>query len=275
MSANDAPIDEAGSGEDQRGTSLGRGLAVLMALGSPEASAAGGLGVVALSTLLGRDKSQVSRTLKVLASTGLVERDPSDLTYHLGWRLYTLARQAGDRRLLLAARPVLRGLVEEFAESAHISTLVGVEVLTVASEDPSRSIMAAQHVGTLVPASCTSSGRALLIDYPKEDLRRLFRGVDMAAGGPGAPRSVDELVTRLAADRRRGFVLADEESEADHLAVAAPIRRFDCRVIAAVNVSAPKGRFLDRVTAAGAAVAEAALSLSTTVGYDPTTKGLS
>jgi IclR family KDG regulon transcriptional repressor len=253
--------------ESQRGASLSRGLAILLALGSADAEGSQGMGVVQLSTLLGRDKSQVSRSLKVLAASGLVERDPATLSYHLGWRLFALASRAGDSRVLHAAPPALRRLVDEFAEAAHLSTLVQANVLTVLTEDPSRSILARQHVGSLVPAYRTSSGRALLVDHRREELERIFDNVAFRGGGPRAPRDLDELVHRLAEDRRRGFAVADEEFEAGHLGVAAAVRRFDGRVVAAVNISAPRSRFLDQVAAAGRAVTSAALVLSRALGY--------
>ena len=63
---------------------LGRALDVLLALGDESATTNGGLGVVGVATLLGREKSQVSRTLKTLADRGLVDRDPDTLEYRLG-----------------------------------------------------------------------------------------------------------------------------------------------------------------------------------------------
>jgi DNA-binding IclR family transcriptional regulator len=44
--------------------------------------------------------------------------------------------------------------------------------------------------------------------------------------------------------------------------VAAPVRRFDGRVVAALNVSGPSFRFGAHLEAAGAEVARAAVSLS-------------
>ena len=101
-------------------TSLGRGLDILLALGSPEATENGGLGVVRIAERVGREKTQVSRALKTLASYGLVDRDPDTLDYRLGWRLFALAAQAGEQRLLEEARPVCEELVEEFrAQRGH------------------------------------------------------------------------------------------------------------------------------------------------------------
>src|SRR4051812_42273313 len=129
-----------------RATALRRGLDILLAVGGPEATAAGGLGVVRIAELVGREKSQVSRALKTLLETGLVERDPGTRAYRLGWRFYAMAAGAGDARLLAAARPVLHALVARIGESAHLSVLDGTDVLTVLSEAPASAVRAAGWV---------------------------------------------------------------------------------------------------------------------------------
>ena len=54
---------------------------ILIVLGSDEAVERGGLGVVRIAELVGREKSQVSRALSALASSGLVDRDPASRAY--------------------------------------------------------------------------------------------------------------------------------------------------------------------------------------------------
>lgn len=60
--------------------------------------------------------------------------------------------------------------------------------------------------------------------------------------------------------------MADEESEPGLVAVAAPIRDFTGRVVAAINVSAPKFRLGTRLHPAGELVRAAAERLSETLG---------
>ena len=61
-----------------------------------------------IAELVGREKSQVSRTLQVLSEDGLVDRDPDTRAYRLGWRLFALAARAGDSRLAESAPGKLR-----------------------------------------------------------------------------------------------------------------------------------------------------------------------
>jgi DNA-binding IclR family transcriptional regulator len=252
-----------------RETSIRRSLEVLLSLGSEPAIESGGLGVTRIADLLGREKSQVSRTLKTLATFGLVDRDPDSLAYRLGWRIYALASLAGDRRLLDLARPILRQLVDAFEERAFLSILQGSGTLTLLSESAPTSLQASGWVGRETPAYCTSVGQVLLFDEDDAGLRRVFGGVTFRPLGPGTPRNLEEFAGRIAAGRERGYALADEEMEPGLVAAAAPVRDASGRIVAALNVSGPKFRLGDRLDEAGAALVAAAADLSAALAGRP------
>lgn len=253
----------------EREKNVRKELAVLMVLGRDEAVEDGGLGVVRIAQLVGREKTQISRALKTLAESGFVERDPSTLRYRLGWRLFTLAAQAGEQRLLSVAPPLLKRLVRNLGETAHLSVLQRTEVLTVLSESPPHAVQAAGWAGRTVPAYCTSSGRVLLFDHDYKALSELFSDVEFRKRGPNAAQGVEELYERIMAARTRGYALVDEESEPGLVAVAAPVRDFRGLIVAALNVSAPKFRLGERLEAAGQEVKKTADELSTSLGFSP------
>lgn len=245
-----------------RTSSLRRGLTLLEALGSDQVVAAGGSGVGQLAVATGRDKSQVSRMLATLAEAGFADRDPLTRRYRLGWQVFALASRSGDQRLLGLARPVLTQLVRRSGESSHLSVLRGGSVLTVLTESPPRALQAISWVGRLVPAVTTSSGRALLLDHDREQL--------VAALGEGpwpttmdrAARDLDQLLERIELARACGYAHVDEESEPGLVAVAAPVRDGGGRIVAAVNISAPKFRLGPQLAVTGELVAAAAATLS-------------
>jgi len=247
-------------------TTLQRGLDLMLALGGQEAARAGGLGVTRLAEITGEDKSQVSRTLKILAARGLADRDPSTQAYQLGWGVYGLAARAGNQRLLADAPPLLRQLTGEFGERAYLSVLQGGQVLTVWTESPAAAVQAAGWVGHTVPAWCTSSGRVLLADHDRTQLGELLAGVDFVSEGRGAPADVDDLQRRIQAAARTGYAVVDEEFEVGLVAAAAPVRAYHGRVVAAINVSGPKFRLGPRLGDAGPRTAQAAAELSAVLG---------
>src|SRR5918999_5655964 len=223
-------------------TNLRRELAILTILGGEEAIEEGGLGVVRIADLIGREKSQVSRTLKVLAESGFVDRDTETLQYRLGWGFFALAARAGEQRLLSVAPALLERLVENVGETAHLSVLQGVEGLTVPSQSPPHAVKADGWAGRTVPIYCTSSGRALLFDHDSQALSRLLSGVEFRELRPGTLRNVEELHESIALAREQGYALVVEEFEFGLVGAAAPVREFKGQLIAALNVSAPEFR---------------------------------
>jgi DNA-binding IclR family transcriptional regulator len=254
---------------DDSSTSLTRAIAILTVLGSPESTSGDGFGVVQIARLVGREKTQVSRTLKTLAQAGLVARDPDTLRYRLGWRIFSLAATAASQQLLVRTPHVLRLLVTRVRECAHLSVLDGCGLITLMSESPPWSIQAIPWLGRIAPLHCTSAGRALLFDHTDAEVAALLDGADLDAGGPNAPRSLDEVLARLHQARRRGYVVVNEEFEAGHVAVAAPVRDFAGRVTAALNISGPKFRLGRSLPAAAREVKAAAEQLTRALVASP------
>ena len=251
------------------GSSLRRGLLALEALAGADGQDDAGLGVVDVARRLGVDKSQASRTLRALADHGLIERDPASRAYRLGPRLFAYAARVSERRLLRTAPSVLERLVKALGERAHLSVLDGVEVLTLASHSPPLAVQAAGWAGRTVPAYCSAAGRALLIDHDPAALRALLDGVELTRRGPNTPRSLREIVARVREAAERGYASAEDELEPGLAAVAAPVRRFDGHIVAAVNVSGPSFRFAARLDEAGAEVRRAADELSAGLRQEP------
>jgi IclR family transcriptional regulator, KDG regulon repressor len=225
---------------------LSRGLAVLVALSEPEA-AREGLGVIALTEAVGGDKSQLSRVLATLADEGFVERDAETLAYRLGWRVFAMATSVAEDRLLTLAPPVLRRLVAELGESAHLSVRQGAQVLTLLSESPASTLHAPGRVGGLAPIATTSAGRVLVSDLTGEELEQL--------GLAGAADAIAQA-------RDDGYAIVREEFEPGVVAAAVPIRDAAGRVAAALNVSAPRFRFEGRLNDAAALLVEVSDELS-------------
>jgi IclR family transcriptional regulator, KDG regulon repressor len=244
------------------GTSLRRGLLALELLADAERRNEPGLGVVDVAHRLGVDKSQASRTLRALAVHGLAERDPASRAYRVGPRVFAYAALVSERRLLRIAPAVLDRLVRVVGERAHLSVLDGSAVVTLLSHSPRHAVQTAGWTGRSVPAYCTAAGRALLADHDPAMLRALLDGVELVSRGPNTVGSLEALSARIRDGAERGYAIADEELEPGLSAVAAPVRRFDGRIVAALNVSGPSFRFAARLREAGQQVISAAAELS-------------
>ncbi|WP_091231331.1 IclR family transcriptional regulator [Microbacterium sp. 3J1] len=274
----------------RRNTSgLARDIEILELLGSDEALRAGGMGVSQVAQATGRDKAVVSRTLATLAETGLVERDDDSLRYLLGPRLYALAAHTATSTLVHASRSILRRLVQSTRETSHLCVLRGGNVLTLLSELSPHDVRTTGWAGTTTAAWRTPSGRALLSDWDEEALARWYEDhgqdqplvgrfdqadpsgfpvLDAPPAGNAPVTDFASLLTELERIREQGFALSDEELEFGVVAASAPITDFTGRIVAAVNVSAPKARIGPRLDALGALVGRAARELSARLGDD-------
>ena len=138
-------------------------------------------------------------------------------------------------------------LVYALGESVHLSVRQGDQVLTLLSESPPATLHAPGRVGGLTPLASTSAGRALSVDLDAADLEAL---------------GLEHDAERIAEARALGYAIVREEFEPGVVAAAAPIRDASGRVAAALNVSAPRFRFDDRLQEAALRIVEAADALS-------------
>lgn len=230
-------------------------LGVLEALGTVDShERPDGVTAAELSRLLDRDKSVVSRQLKNLVECGLVSRDESG-HHELGWRLFALAANAGDRHLVRRAAPVMQRLTAAVRERSHLSVLSGGEVLTVRSESSGRLVEANGWVGRTVPVTQTSSGMALLMDH--DDIRGLTSDISHLDSSEAR-----ELVARVREARERGYAVADRVFDRDVIGIGATIRDLNGRPVAALNISGPATRIEPHVSRIATHVVKAAESLS-------------
>ncbi|MGW4487643.1 IclR family transcriptional regulator [Amycolatopsis sp. NPDC004368] len=239
------------------GHGLRRDLDLLEALASGEAQRCGGLGVVRLAQLAGREKSQVSRALRALAEEGVVERDPDTLRYRMGRRLFSLVARSGEDRLVRAAESVMHSLSADLEETSHLCVLRDREVLTLLSVS-GHSFRVHEWEGRGVPADRTSAGRVLLFDATPDELYVRFPG----------HVSLPSLWATIRVAREAGFAQVAEEFEPGLSGVSAPIRDFRGRVVAALNISAPHTRIGARLAVAGRRTVAAADVVSGLLGWD-------
>lgn len=252
---------------------LQRDLELLTVLASAEAIRRGGLGVVRAAELAGRDKTQVSRALSTLCDAGLVDRDPDTRAYRLGWRLYTLAAQTHEAYLQTVGDPFLVQLCEQVQETTHLCVLRGVDVITVSSHSQAHAFRVMWQ-GVPAAAHLTSAGRVLLSEWPTEAIRSVYTAERLlAGGGPCALTTTEELLHALEVIRARGFAVVDEEWDVGLVGCSAPVRDSSGRIVAAINVGAPKGRFGDKLDAAGRLTLRYADQMSQALGFSPGAAG--
>lgn len=246
-------------------SSMGRALDVLSALAALSGEPPFRASVTDIAEQLGRDRSQISRTLQSLAALGLIEREP-DRGYRLGWSWYASAQQLTDLRLRLDGRSVLDELCARSGEACFLGVLAGDSTVTVVESLPASSRMIGSWVGRAYPAYCSDAGQGVLWDASDDEVRAVFVHTTFGGSGPNAPTSVAEFLGRLAEARERGFSIVDEEAEPGLYSVSAPVRDFRGEVVAAVQIVGVREHLVDRTAELGRMCAESAAALSVRLG---------
>jgi IclR family acetate operon transcriptional repressor len=229
---------------------------------------AGQLGVTELGRRLGVHKATASRLVATLAERGMVERDPITEKYRLGFGLIRLAGAAmASMDLVRIARPMLEELADRTRETVNLGVLSGDAVVYIDQVTGTRSIVAVSWVGRRTPLHCTSNGKVLLANVGDAERARLL-ATPLHRETRSTVTDAATLETQLDEIRRRGYATTMEELEEGLNAVAAPIRRADGEVVAALSVSGPAFRMrpvdLPRV---GRLTMEAASAISRRLGY--------
>lgn len=269
-----ATVDRPQSPRGRRNSSgLARDLDILNYL-TDSSTPPQGYGVVAVARGIGRDKAAVSRAMATLADAGVLSRDAETGRYCVGNRIFAMAARSSDATLSRLARPYLRRVAAHSRETAHLCVLRGGIVLTTITEMGPHEMHTARWEGYSTNPLRTPSGRVLISDWPKWELKQLWsehaaRAADAApdvASLTPVTYEFGTLLDQIEQIRRRGFAVSDEEFETGVVAASAPVRDHLDRVIAAINVSAPKGRIALNLDRLGIYVAHIAGQCSTFLG---------
>lgn len=234
-----APGQAEGASDPDFMLSLARGLAVLHAFERQRA-----LTTSQASTITGLPRATVRRCLHTLARLGYVA--PRDGAFVLRPAVLPLAHaylaSISSADLVDAARPLLERVRDRVGESCSLGVYDGGDVVYVARAGSRRLMSIALHVGSRVPAYCTSMGRVLLAQLPVAERDAYLAGAPFPNRAPATRTAAGALRTALAAVARNGFALVDQELEEGLRSIAVPIHGPAGAVVAAMNVGAPAAR---------------------------------
>jgi DNA-binding IclR family transcriptional regulator len=215
-----------------------RAVAVLEALVAAERPAA----LAELTGMVRLPKPTLYRMLGMLASAGLVIREPGTRRYAPGPRLAVLGRSIMLNGSLRAERrAILSRLVEEIGETCNFTMLDGAQVIYVDRVEASWPLRMNLTAGSRVPLHCTASGKLLLALLPKASRERLTAQLGLARYTESTITDEKRLAAELARIRANRYATDDEEFHAGLVCVAVPVLG-NKRACAALAVQAPVSR---------------------------------
>jgi IclR family pca regulon transcriptional regulator len=200
-----------------------------------------------ISSAVDLDKSTVFRFVYTYEKLGYLLRDPETKRYRPGPKVLRLGFAAlNSLGLPQIAQPYLRALSRLTGETSNMTILDGREIVYVARNATQQIITINLRLGSRLPVHCTSMGKALLAEKPREELSDMLGEGPYLATGPGTLTNLDALVADLEKVREQGYAINDEELVAGLRSVAASIRDSEGEIVAAINVSVPVARMSRR-----------------------------
>ncbi|MBS1799295.1 MAG: helix-turn-helix domain-containing protein [Acidobacteria bacterium] len=214
-------------------TSLARGLVVIQAFTQQNPQ----MTISQLSVRTGLSRAAVRRCLYTLTKLGFAGAEDGS-RYSLRPRMLTLSHTyTASNTLSSAAQPILERMSATLRESFSVATLDGDDIVYVARTTVNRVMAVDLHIGSRLPAYCTSMGRILLAYLPPDQLEAYLTRVALTPFTTRTVTSIEKLRMLLRTTRRNGYALCDQEYEVGLRSLAVPVLAPNGRAVATINLS--------------------------------------
>jgi IclR family KDG regulon transcriptional repressor len=199
-----------------------------------------GVGVSAIATELGLQKSNVHRTFATLTELGFARKDDDTGRYVPTLKLWELGAQIiGRHPVRRAALPFMQALHKATDETVNLTVLDQGEVLYLEKIAAHYPVRATSDPGLRAPAVFPASGKALLAALP--DARALIEQI--AKSLPRERRiKPAELAAELKTIRKRGYAISLSGWRDGVNSVASVVLDEQRLPVAAIAISGPAER---------------------------------
>jgi IclR family pca regulon transcriptional regulator len=252
--------------------SLERGLAVLSAFRSGRPL----LGVSELGREVGLSRSTAHRYISTLATLGYLQQDEATKKYRLGPRVLDLGFSAiHSMELREISAPHLQRLSDETGYTVNMAVLDGADIVYVercrSARVGQRAIDLNLHVGSRLPAYCTSMGKILLAYLPREERDSLLAELELRQRGPNTLTEQRSLIAELERVREAGLAINNEELAYGLRSIAAPVLAQSGSIAAAINLAVHSSMvsMSELVERLGRPLKRTATEISAHIGYRP------
>ncbi len=163
----------------------------------------------------------------------------------------------------------LQAITGETGETSFLASLDEGEVVYLLKEEGRHAIRTTAVLGTRRPVHCTALGKAFLASLPFPEAEAIVQAKGLRAYTPRTITDPESLWEELASIRLRGYAVDREEMEEGLACIAAPIRDYTGRAIAAMSMAGPIARVLPHEERYGRRMMATAQEVSQALGYLP------
>jgi IclR family transcriptional regulator, acetate operon repressor len=193
-----------------------------------------------VSSRLGVSLSAAHRLLTTLEDEQLLTQDRTTRCYGPGSKLVAVANSVSSGRSRWNfALPYLTELSSRVGGTVNIMILNGTEVAFVESVEATTAVRVGSRLGAIMPAHCTSGGKALLAQLTDDEIAERYGDTPLQRMTPKSIQTLDQLRAELNRTTRHGYATNFGESEPEVSGVAVAV---DGDEPYAVAVSAPGPR---------------------------------
>ena len=197
-----------------------------------------------LSERLNLYPSSVHRILDTLNYLNYVDKLPNSENYQLGLKTLELGMaKLSQIDLIKEAMPFLAELSRKSNENVYLAVLFEGMVFYQSKMEAFRTVKLDTHLGTRACFNCTALGKVLIAFLPKHEREKIYQSVGFHRSTKNTIINKKKFEKEINKVKKQGFAIDSEENEEDIQCIAAPIRDYSGRVIAAVSISGPSYRF--------------------------------
>lgn len=201
------------------------------------------LSATEIARRLGTAPGVIYPILFTLAKHGYLRRN-GNKKYSLGLKFLergNLILQQLDLRD--KAKPYLRELADTHNVNAHLAVLYDRKVMYLHREEGYPSVIIKEVVGQRVPAYCTALGKVLLASLRTKELDAYLEEEKFEPLTPNTISDPTRLRGELREVQQGGYAIDNEEFHEGNICIAAPVRNYLGKTLAAISISFPKEKF--------------------------------
>lgn len=200
------------------------------------------LGIKELSIGTGLPASTVHRIVNTLELKNYLMQNPNNDKYRLGVTLYNINKSYAENfDWIDNAKIHMENMVEKYKETVNLAVLQGQKIVYLTKVDSPHILRPNFNVGVKYPIFCTSLGKCIMAFQPLEFVDTLLSS-RIEAYTKNSITDPEKIRFEFSKIRKQGYATEDEEFQEGLFCIAAPIRGFNGRVLAAISTPIPKYR---------------------------------
>lgn|SRR5690625_566890 len=199
-----------------------------------------GAGLLDIAKDLSLPKSTCHRLLQTLINKNFVHQDINTEHYILSMKIANISSNMIDSiDVRHVARPFIEKLSKDINEVVHLCVRENNYVVYIDKVESTRSLRMYSQIGKTAMLHCTGVGKMMIADLPEEEIIQLVSKEGLVKFTENTFTTIDDFLQEMRCIRQNGYSLDREEHETGIYCIAAPIKDYTNKTIAAFSISGP------------------------------------